>query len=69
MTCGDVACDARDEELLALRRREDSLRAELQEARSLVLQSQREAERARAVLADVLADAAALRAQFATICC
>jgi hypothetical protein len=55
-------CDARDEELRALR-------AELQDARDLVVQSQREAERARAALGRVLADAALLRAQFATICC
>jgi hypothetical protein len=61
--------DERDEELVALRRSEDTLRAELEEARSLVVQSQRELERARAVLAQVTADAALLRAQFATICC
>ena len=61
--------DERDEELALLRRSEESLRAELREARSLVVQSQRELERARGVLAQVTADAALLRAQFATICC
>lgn len=61
--------DQRDEEVIALRRSEDALRAELREARSLVVQCQRELERARAVLAQVSADAALLRAHFATICC
>ena len=69
MTGAATTDDARGDELLALRRSEDSLRAELREARSLVVQSQREAERARDALARVLADAALLRAQFATICC
>jgi hypothetical protein len=61
--------DERDDELALLRRSEDALRAELREARSLVVQSQRELERARGMLAQVTADAALLRAQFATICC
>jgi hypothetical protein len=61
--------DERDEELALLRRTEEALRAELREARSLVVQSQRELERARGVLARVTADAALLRARFATICC
>ena len=61
--------DERGEELALLRRTEEALRAELREARSLVVQSQRELERARGVLAQVTADAALLRAHFATICC
>jgi hypothetical protein len=62
-------CDERDDELAALRRSEDALGAELREARSHVVQGQRELERARAVLERTRADAALLRAQFATICC
>ena len=70
MTAGaGEGADERDEELALLRRSEEVLRAELREARSLVVQSQRELERARGVLAQVIADAALLRAQFATICC
>ena len=70
MTAGaGEGADERDEELALLRRSEDALRAELREARSLIVQSQRELERARGVLAQVSADAALLRLQFATICC
>jgi hypothetical protein len=64
-----IAEDAGEDELAVLRRNEERLRAELREARSLVVQSQRELERARGVLAEARANAALLRAHIATICC
>jgi hypothetical protein len=71
MTGGTVAGtgDDREDELAALRRSDAVLREELRDARSLVVQSQRELERARAVLDLVRADAARLREHIATICC